>query len=130
VASAYADDNFNIFRAEVEIARRTYHKHSLAARVAKMHLLKLEKKLDKAAHDATWFHVQANAVPAIDDPEWVTASAEFRDPQAPNNSGNNLNSSYQCHSLMLIHTRHSVRITRQRVVTSCMLLYLSHYTHF
>lgn len=76
MASAYADDNYNIYCAEVEIARRNYHKHALAARVAKMHLLKLEKKRDKAAQDATWFHIQAETVPDIDDPEWVTASAE------------------------------------------------------
>ena len=91
VASAYADDNYNIYCAEVEIARRSYHKYALAARVAKMHLLKLEKKRDKAAHDTTWFHTQANTFPDIDDPDWVIASAECREhlvSPAPTSSGN------------------------------------------
>ena len=92
MASAYADDSYNICCAEVEIARRTYHKHVLAAQVAKMHLSKLVKKRDKAAQDATWFHIQAKSVPDIDNSEWVTASAESCEelvPPAPT-SGNTI----------------------------------------
>lgn len=111
IASVYANNNFNIIRAKVEIARRTYYKQALVARVAKMHLLKMERALDKAAHDTAWFLVRADAVSDIDDPEWaeagtewVDARAEHVDPQLVRDFGNTpFDSSYRVHPLILVH---------------------------
>jgi hypothetical protein len=40
-----------------------------------MHVLKLRRKLDQIARDASWFHLQAAGITSIDDPDWIAPSA-------------------------------------------------------
>lgn len=111
VASSYANNNYNILRAQFEIAQHTYRKHWLITQLAKTHLSKLKIKLDKAAHDTAWLRDRADAVSEVNDAEWAdlvasaaTEWAEVRDDsQLPNVPSNNLDSMYQNHPLIFGH---------------------------
>jgi hypothetical protein len=70
IASVYADEQFKAHRAKTEVAERRYQQQLLAAQASKMHVLKLRRKLDQIARDASWFHLQAAGIISIDDPDW------------------------------------------------------------
>ena len=75
IASVYADEQFKAHRAKTEVAERRYQQQLLAAQASKMHVLKLRRKLDQIARDASWFHLQADGITSIDDPDWIAPSA-------------------------------------------------------
>jgi hypothetical protein len=75
IASAYADEQFKAYRADAEAAERRYQQQLLATQASKMHVLKLRRKLDQIARDASWFHLQAAGITSIEDPDWNAPSA-------------------------------------------------------